>query len=263
MKIACKGFNKNLKCKEEQFEIGKVYEKPHTENPRLCSADGFHYSNTLKHVFNYYSNNGENRFCLIEVLGSFTDCGDKSVTTSFRIIREIQKDEIEKQLLKEKEKALPENMGLEIVRKLQGQYPTLHVGGSTGLFLHGIRLKRYYERETDLDMISPYFILLESFGDMEINYADAKASANDFDETFICNSKKVDFRIDPKQRYEIIVFEGFRYKVSPLEVIMAAKIKYALNGQKKHKDDIAEMVGKKTTEHKKATPIGEEDDLPW
>ena len=256
MQIGYKGFTKDLKCKDFQFEIGKVYEKPEVGKPRLCSADGFHYCNTLKEVFAHYSNSNGNRFCEVEIIGSLEYDGNKGITTSMRIIKEITQDQIRKMERVEKEKLLPENMRLPIVRKLQEKYPVLHVGGSTGLFLHGVRLQRYYSGRSDLDMVAPYFILFEGDEKIKIEYKDAKASGNDFDETFICDSCKVDFRIDNKQRYEIIEFEGFKYKVSTLETIMAAKFKYALNGQKKHKQDCAEICGKKTT----VNPV---DDIPW
>ena len=101
-------------------------------------------------------------------------------------------------------------------------------------------------------MVAPYFILPEF--DEEINdddelgveYKDAKKSGNDFDETFVIygdfGSVKIDYRIDPHQRYEIIEYKGFKYKVSPLMTIMDAKMKYAMNGQRKHAEDIKEMI---------------------
>lgn len=54
---------------------------------------------------------------------------------------------------------------------------------------------------------------------------------------------KVDYRIDPKQRYEIIEYDGFKFKVSNLLTILEAKMRYAMlpNG-KKHKSDLEEMV---------------------
>jgi hypothetical protein len=241
MKIGYKGFDKNLKCKGYQFKIGEIASKPEVDKPRPCTKDGFHYCNKLEDVFAYYSLNGSNRFCEIEVLGNFTDQGDKSITTSLRIIRELPIREII-------DKKCEDSMPLATVKSLQQRYPLTHIGGSVGLFLHGVRLRRWATNGiADIDIVTPYFILFESFEDekdeYEVGYIDGKKSGNDFDETFLINSLKVDCRIDPKQRYVIIEHEGFKYKVSTFETIMAAKMKYAVAGVQKHKDDIREMCG--------------------
>ncbi len=256
MKIGYKGFDKNLKCRDEQFELGKVYTKPEKDRPRTCSSDGYHYCNNLKDVFNHYSKDSGNRFFEIEILGNFSDSGEKSVTTSFKILKEIT------ELVYEED--LEDNMKLESVKQLQTQYPLVHVGGSIGLFLHGIRLKRFYRNESDIDLVSPYFILFEDFGDNQIDYINGKKSSNDFDDNFIFNDVKVDCRIDPKQRYEIIEYKGFKYKVSQFEVIMAAKVKYAGFGQKKHKDDIREMCKVNAPQPKqRPVPVFDSNSIPF
>lgn len=289
MKIAYKGFDAELKCRGVQFQIGFVYEKQsNKEVLKTCTDDGYHYCNNLEDVFRHYSRGGINRFCLIEVLGKFTDDPDgKSITNSFKIIRELSaedwrlfdKNEVEKNKLKE-ESIVEEVLNLDLVRELQTRYPILHVAGSTALYLHGVRLKRFTKSNwiTDIDFISPYFFMFDKnieelvedkkndddiFGIVEskldlskvsplkqikVTYKNAKASGNDFDETFMVEwqgkTVKVDYKIDPKQRYEIINYKGFDYKVSAIENILAAKLKYAMNGQEKHKQDIYEMVGK-------------------
>ncbi len=243
--IAYKGFDKNLQCRKEQFVVGQTYTKPEKEKPRLCSDDGYHYCKELTQVFKHYSNDGSNRFCEIEVLGNFTDDNDKSITTSFKILRELSSEEINKGIYES-------NLNLDLVKEIQKKFPMFHVGGSVGLFLHGVRLKRWRDNSSsDIDMVSPYFVLPEGSinldgdendkGD-EIVYLDAKASGNDFDETFMIGSIKVDYKIDPKQRYEIIEYDGFKFKVSPLITILDAKMKYALNGQQKHVEDMREMT---------------------
>jgi hypothetical protein len=250
MKIGYKGFDKDLKCKGYQFTVGEVAALPEVENPKLCSNQGFHYCNTLLHVFNHYNEYGTNRFCEIEILGKFTDDHDKSITTSLRVIRELSKEDIKKVRFED-------NMKLKLVRSLQEKYPLLHVGGSIGLFLHGIRLDRWDYGQTDIDFVSPYFFLPESFEGCNIQYQDCKPSGNDFDETFIAESTKVDVRIDPKQRYQIIEYNGFRYKVSIFETILAAKVRYSAKNDK-HKEDIREMCGLK-----EKPAVATNNDLPW
>lgn len=236
MKIGYKGFDENLKCLKDQFSLEGAFTKisNRTEPPRVCTADGYHYCNKLEDVFSYYSDNGDNRFCEIEVLGPFTDLGDKSVTTSFRIIREIPSEEIFEQKAEE-------CMHLRLLRNLQTKFPLLHVGGSIGLFLHGIRLKRWKGfQATDMDLIHPYFVVMDSENVQEIA---GKKSSNDFDNTYLVDGVKADVKIDPYQKYELVKYKEFTYKVSKFETIMAAKMRYAVLGQQKHKDDIREMCG--------------------
>lgn len=270
MKIGYKGLTAAMKSNRgsnpnEIFEVGIIYSKENIEKPRLNSKDGYHYCNDLDDVFKHYRKDGKNRFFKIEVLGNFTDDGDnakKSITTSFRIIEELDDaffKEWESKAEERKEARdllqIERNLKLEAVKLIQMKYPIFHVGGSVGLFLHGIRLKRWVSNSSsDIDMVTPYFILPEFDNDdvdddddcLYCEYKDAKASGNDFDETFILSGEfgtvKVDYKIDPQQRYEIIDYKGFKYKVSPLMTIMDAKMKYAINGQKKHADDIKEMV---------------------
>ena len=53
MKIAYKGFDRDLKCRDEQFLVGATYGKMNSNllNPRLCSSDGYHYCDNLIDVF--------------------------------------------------------------------------------------------------------------------------------------------------------------------------------------------------------------------
>lgn len=246
MKIAYKGFDKDLKCRGEQFTVGEIYSKNlEVKNPKTCSSDGYHYCNKLEDVFNHYADNNSNRFCEIQILGAYTDEKDKSVTTSFRILREISRYELNQMQLETQTAKIESRLHLDTVKEIQERYPMFHVGGSVGLFLHGVRLKRWLgKNSSDLDMVSPYFVLVENpeGEDGVVEHLDGKASANDFDETFIYDGVKVDYKIDPKQRYEIIEYKGFKYKVSPLLTIFEAKMRYALNGQTKHKKDVMEII---------------------
>lgn len=119
------------------------------------------------------------------------------------------------------------------------------VDRSVGLYLHGVRLKRWLtQRRSDFDIVSPYFILPEGeIMGKEIEYNGSLKSSNDFDEVFFIDDVKVDLRIDPKQRYEIIKYKDFNFKVSNLFTILEAKLKYAkLPKGEKHAKDIVEMI---------------------
>ena len=93
MKI--KGFDKDLKCRGFQFEIGKEYDTgAPDEKLELCSNTVFHYCNSLQDVHEYYSCTQDNRFCEIEVLGREITDGKKYGTNKIRILREIVGEEL-------------------------------------------------------------------------------------------------------------------------------------------------------------------------
>ena len=100
MKI--KGFDKDLKCRGYQFEIGKTYEIKLPDGygltkEDLCSDKVFHYCNSLRKVHGYYSVEPEenNRFCEIEVLGREVTDGDKCGSNKIKVIREIVGEELD------------------------------------------------------------------------------------------------------------------------------------------------------------------------
>lgn len=148
---------------------------------------------------------------------------------------------------------LEKNVRLDTVYKLQQLYPELIVGGSTALFLYGLRLSRFYNTKThDIDFISPYFIDIRADG---FERRDTSVSSgNDFDQRyhFVDNSPstlpfddakyfEIDLLVNPKAQYTTQEYNGKKYKTAdPLE-ILAAKIRYRSNP--KHREDILEMLG--------------------
>ena len=95
-----KGFDKNLRCRGYQFEIGKEYKIDlpagyKLSDKDLCSDKVFHFCDGLSKVHNYYSCSDENnRFCIIEVLGQFCEDGNKCGSNHIKIIREIVGNEL-------------------------------------------------------------------------------------------------------------------------------------------------------------------------
>ena len=59
---AYKGFDKDLKCRGFQYEVGKEYE---TENAKLCDT-GFHACENPLNTLNYYQP-GDSRYCEVEL----------------------------------------------------------------------------------------------------------------------------------------------------------------------------------------------------
>jgi hypothetical protein len=100
MKI--KGFDKDLKCRGYQFEVGKTYKIKLPEGYELtekdlCSDKVFHYCNSLRKIHDYYSVKPEdnNRFCEIEVLGREVTDGIKCESNKIKVIREIVDEELD------------------------------------------------------------------------------------------------------------------------------------------------------------------------
>ena len=89
MKI--KGFDKDLKCRGFQFEIGKEYKIETNKEPELCTDTVFHYCESLQQVHKHYSVLPEenNRFCEIETMNNEVSDGQKCGCSHIRIIREI------------------------------------------------------------------------------------------------------------------------------------------------------------------------------
>ena len=77
-----KGFNKDLKCRDFQYEIGKEFE---TDNAVLCEK-GFHFCENPHEVFAYYGAGDNNRFCYIEA----EDVSDEKKEDSKRACKKIK-----------------------------------------------------------------------------------------------------------------------------------------------------------------------------
>lgn len=83
---AYKGFDKDLKCKGFQYEVGKEYEEQKVD---LCRK-GFHACTAPLDVFKYYAP-ATSRFCEVEIDGEIEKATDDSkiAGTKIKIIREI------------------------------------------------------------------------------------------------------------------------------------------------------------------------------
>ena len=91
-----KGFDKDLKCRGFQFEVGKVYDTGYTEGLELCSNTVFHFCDSLDKVHEYYSCiDEENRYCEIEVLGELIYDENKCGSNKIKILREITGEELD------------------------------------------------------------------------------------------------------------------------------------------------------------------------
>ena len=89
--IGYKAFDKDLKCRGFQYEIGKTYEMD--GEIELCSR-GFHFCEVIADCFRYYDQS-DARFAKIEALGKVieSDEDSKCVTDKIKILEEIPIDE--------------------------------------------------------------------------------------------------------------------------------------------------------------------------
>ena len=82
-----KGFDKDLKCRGFQYEVGKTYEQ---EGEAVCCEKGFHFCENPLEVFYYYTPNNS-RFCQVEGGGSVdkSEADSKVATSHIHISEEI------------------------------------------------------------------------------------------------------------------------------------------------------------------------------
>ncbi|MFT9496306.1 DUF7666 domain-containing protein, partial [Anaerosolibacter sp.] len=75
-----KGFDKDLKCRGFQYEVGQTFETD--SKPVRCTSNGFHFCENPMDVFNYYAP-ADSRFCLVEGSGDISiDDDDSKVAVS-------------------------------------------------------------------------------------------------------------------------------------------------------------------------------------
>lgn len=85
-----KGFDKNLKCRGMQFEVGKIYDTGASDDELECCTDTvIHFCESLGDVHEFYYVTGNNRFCEVEPLGKVVREDTKLGTNKIRIVREI------------------------------------------------------------------------------------------------------------------------------------------------------------------------------
>ena len=132
---------------------------------------------------------------------------------------------------------------LKAVKDFQDRIPNSHVGGSIGLFLHGIDLKRSLG-QSDIDMT------IEDY--MPEKFANDKYHESSMPEDFNykyrynlsnCYYIKMDIRVCPEPTFEIINRNGIDYRVSKKRDILFWKDKYARKGICKHVDDMFTITG--------------------
>ena len=96
--IGYKAFDKDLKCRDFQFEVGKIYStKAKKKDLKLCTETVFHFCRELHRiecVSNYKIS--ESRVCEVIATGDVVTDNDKYGTNEIKILREIPREELNK-----------------------------------------------------------------------------------------------------------------------------------------------------------------------
>lgn len=83
-----KAFNKDLKCRDMQYEIGKEY--TFDGEPIPCQH-GFHFCESIADCYNFYDMSDDTRICEITASGDIaTDDEVKYCTNKIKIVREVK-----------------------------------------------------------------------------------------------------------------------------------------------------------------------------
>ena len=132
---AYKGFDKDLKCRGFQYEVGKEYSLPEGENPEVCST-GFHACESPFEVLDYYfmdDNANLSRFCEVEQSGELSKEGNstKVASSKIKIKAEIKfADLIKLGVEWLKEKTSPENAEVKCKNPLNNSGYYAKIGSS-------------------------------------------------------------------------------------------------------------------------------------
>jgi hypothetical protein len=85
-----KGFDKDLRCRGFQYEVGRTYE---LDGELSMCESGFHFCERLLDVHDHYSLR-DSRVCEVEALGEVLKGEGKSVTNKIKIVRELTFEDI-------------------------------------------------------------------------------------------------------------------------------------------------------------------------
>lgn len=89
-----KAFNKNLTCRDFQYEIGHTYELE--GKPSVCEK-GFHFCRSIKDAYKFYAMNDNTRICEVEAIGEIcTNDNIKFCTNKIKIVKEVTDPDLRK-----------------------------------------------------------------------------------------------------------------------------------------------------------------------
>ena len=127
---AYKGFDKNLRCRDFQYEIGKTYE---CDEAIMCKK-GFHACVNPVDVYNYYALGS--RFCEVNI-EDYIEGDDKLCGKRITIVREFTPKEYVKECIKYAQtsgyKAYAKTSGYEAHAQTSGDYAHAQTSGKNSI----------------------------------------------------------------------------------------------------------------------------------
>ena len=129
--IGYKGFDKNFKCKDFQYEVGQTYK--FDGKVEICEC-GFHFCDMPLAVFEFYSP-ANSRFALVEAVGNIINDDEnkhKFCTDELKIIKELTLDELIAAVPKEN---VATNTGDCSAATNTGDHSTANVSGKSSVAL--------------------------------------------------------------------------------------------------------------------------------
>ena len=86
-----KGMDENMRCRGMQYGVGNTYRaKP----PIALCRNGLHFCQNLVDVFDFYDDNGKNRFFEVEAFGQTESDDKKTVAECLIVVRELEPKEV-------------------------------------------------------------------------------------------------------------------------------------------------------------------------
>lgn len=122
---------------------------------------------------------------------------------------------------------------IDLVYRLQDKYPTIHVGGSLSLYLRGLDIM---SEKADIDLCSTDDI--PSLKEKAIINNVYSSFPQDFDYTLEHKDIKIEVKIDKKQTWDNIQYEGRWFRCTDVKVILKYKKQYLKKGYEKHREGI-------------------------
>lgn len=124
------------------------------------------------------------------------------------------------------------NKHLKTVREFQYSNSETCIGGSLGLYLHNIPIRRQWGH-SDIDFICRYDNIICAKDQL------FDGSHGDFQYTILKYGEvKCDICVNPNVTWDYIKYGQHTYRVAHIQNIMDYKIKYMNEGSLKHKNDI-------------------------
>ena len=143
----------------------------------------------------------------------------------------------------------PLDKRLEIYKAIESVHPGCHIGGSIGLFLHGIDLGRTFV-DSDIDICS-FKPNGKEFKDLQKRYSETGlASSTDVDEVTyrseieengVEKKIKIEYKYDKTQNFKVVEYKGVTYRVTLPQMILGWKVLFACRGSKKHRADLDKL----------------------